>query len=116
MVLSRHQWARTAPVSLAGSTCGSSLWMDVSPEQEDREQGDLIWLLSSCATSEQPLRAALAGAGAGEALGIGFRLLNLVEKLEVWLAPANQVWAGPGNMCCLFFAGIQERHVIRRLF
>lgn len=88
----------------------------MSPQQRDREQGDLISLLSSCVTSQQPLRAALAGAEAGEALGICFRLLNLVEKLEVWLIPANQVWVGLGNVCCLFFAGIQEKHAIRSLF
>lgn len=68
---------KDCPSDLAGSACGSSLWMDVSPQQ-DREQGGLIWLLSSCVTSQQSLRAALAGAGVGEALGIAFRLLNLV--------------------------------------
>lgn len=88
----------------------------MSPQQEDREQGGLNWLLFSCVTSQKPLRAALAGAGAGETIGIGFRLLNLVLKLEVWLAPANQVWAGLGNVCCPFFAGIQEKHAIRSLF
>lgn len=86
----------------------------MSPQQEDREQGGLNWLLFSCVTSQKPLRAARAGAG--ETIGIGFRLLNLVQKLKVWLAPANQVWAGLGNVCCPFFAGIQEKHAIRSLF